>query len=296
MPYSVAYPPSPPTVSGEVVSVSGYLNSPTRITRVLNALTYQRFLADLIFAPGPKAEGGAVVFDQVEANDLYLARDVQLIRPGGEYPILTDTAPTPKVAAVAKWGGRIFVTDEQRDRNRYDVLNRELTKLGNTIVRKVDAVAIAALDSAPVRSLAGAPWTSATGETIIGHLVDARALVEDADLGYIVDTVLLNPASEAALLKKKDFRDALQAQATTSILRDGSVGRVLNMDFFKSNRVAVGTAYVLARRSAGGIADEAPLAAKTYRQEDSDKTFCQAARRLVPYVTDPLAVCKITGI
>jgi len=295
-PYNVAYPPAPGAITGETLSVSVYLNNPTRVTRIVQALAAQRFIADLIFGPGPRVDGGAVQYDQVGANDLYLERDVEPIRPGAEYPILTDTAPIPKVAAVTKWGGRVFVTDENRDRNRYDVLNRELTKLANTIIRKVDAVAIAALDAAPILTLAGAPWTAAAAETVVGHLVDARALVDDADMGYAVDALLVNPASEAALLKKKEFRDALQASSPTAILRDGTLGRVMSLDVFKSNRVPVGSAYVLQRRVVGGISDEAPLATKTYREEGADKTWLQGARRLVPYVTDPLAVVRITGI
>lgn len=297
MPLSVAYPPPPPSVTGETISVSAYLQNPTRVTRIVQALAAQRFVADLIFGPGPAVTGGAVQYDQIDRNDLFLDRDVEAIRPGAEYPILSDTAPAPKMAAVTKWGGRVFVTDENRDRNRYDVLNRELTKLANTIIRKVDTVAIAALDAAPIRSIASAfTWSAGTGEQIVGQLVDARVLVDDADMGYVVDTVLVNPAGEAALLKKKEFRDALQGSQTSAILRDATVGRVLTMDFFKTNRVPAGTAYVLQRRIVGGISDEAPLATKTYRQEDSDKTWVQGARRLVPYVTDPLAVVKITGI
>lgn len=290
------YPVAAPTISGNAITLDLFLRTPARVTRVLTNLALQRFVADLIFGNGPQATGGAVMYDQLSDNDLFLLRDVQQIAPGGEYPILTDEAPIPKVAAVSKWGGRVFVTDEARDRNAFDVARRQLTKLMNTIVRKVDTVAIAALAASPTRTFVGSDWTSASADTIIANLINAAGLVNNPDLGYVVDTVLLNPIQADELLMNKDFRAALQAASPTSILRDGTLGRMLNMDFYKSNRVAAGTAWIVQKGQIGGISDEVPMATKTYRQEDSDKTWIQGARRVVPYVTDPLAAVAVSGI
>lgn len=290
------FPPAPPTVSGPLITVHQYLTQPTRITRTLNRLTLQRFLAELIFGPGPRAEGGAVIYDQVVNNDLFTTQDVERIEPGMDYPVLTDEQPTPKIAAVGKWGGRVFVTDEQRDRNRTDVVARELTKLANTIVRKVDTIAIATLDAAPIRTHVGNDWTGAADGVILGNLIDGFSLVNDPDMGYEIDTVLLNTLQATEMLKSKSLRDALGPSAQEAIIRGASLGRLLNADFYKSNRVPAGTLYALMRRMVGGISDETPMASKTYRTEENDRTWVQSGRRLVPYVTDPLCVVKITGI
>lgn len=290
------YPPAPPTVDANgIITIDQFLNQPTRVRRVLQNLALQRFVADVIFGPGPSVSGGAVLYDEVTANDLYTARDAQEIAAGGEYPILTDEAPVPKMASVRKWGGRIFITDEQRDRNELNVLNRELTKLRNTIVRKVDSVAFAALDASPKLTLTGADWSN-TANDPIAQIVDARAMVNDQDLGYEVDTAIINPAQEADLLKRDDFRKTLSPASQDAIVRGANIGQIMTIDFIKSNRVPAGTAWILQRRIVGGISDEQPLASKTYRQEDSDKTWVQASRRLVPYVTDPKAVVKLTSI
>lgn len=290
------FPPPVPTVSGSLITVDQYLQQPARVTRTLQRLTLQRFIADLIFGQGPKATGGAVLYDQLTANDLFLKDDVERIEPGMDYPILTDEAPTPKLAAVGKWGGRVFITDEQKDRNATDVLARELTKLGNTIVRKVDTIAIATLNAAPILTFGGVDWTNAADNVILSNLVDAFTLVNDPDMGYEIDTVLLNPVQSADMLKNKSLRDALGPTAQEAIIRGASLGNLLNADFYKSNRVAAGTAYALMRRTVGGISDEAPLGSKNYRTEQNDRTWVQAARRLVPYVTDPLCCVKLVGI
>jgi hypothetical protein len=296
MPYSVTYPPSGPTISGENVTVSGYLQNPTRVRRLVENLTYERFIADRLFTPGPPAVGGAVLFDQVTANDIFLARDVESIRPGQEFPILTDTAPTPKLAAIEKWGGRVYVTDEQRDRNQYDVFARETRKLANTVVRKVDDVAIATLQAAPINTFVGSDWTAATGATMIANLIDGAGAINDPDLGYVADLVLLHPTQFNELLKQKDFRDAMQANTDNSILREGIIGTFLGMTFGRSNRIAAGTGYVASSRLVGGISDEVPLRTTVYRVDGEESTFIQSGRRVVAYVTDPKAATQLTGI
>src|SRR3954465_11831237 len=71
VPATVAHPLGPPTISGTKISVDLMLKQPTRITRMIMDMTAQRFVADRIFASGGGVTGGAVVFDSVEANDLY---------------------------------------------------------------------------------------------------------------------------------------------------------------------------------------------------------------------------------
>jgi hypothetical protein len=290
-------PPAPPSVDANgIITISALLQNPARVRRVVQNLAYQRFIADVIFAGGPQATGGAVLYDQIDTNDLFLSRDVQPIAPGGEFPDLTDVIPVPKLAAVGKWGGRAKITDEQRDRNAYDVLVRELTKLRNTIVRKVDNVAIAALNAAPIQAMTGADWTN-TANDPLAQLVAARQLVDEIDMGYEADTVLINPIQEADFLSRSDIRRALNpAPSEDAIIRGGNVGQILSFEILKSNRVPAGTAYVMQRKIVGGISDEVPLNTKTYREEEIESTWIQGSRRLVPYVTDPLACVKITSV
>lgn len=296
MPTVTAFPPAPPTVSGENITVSLFLNSPPRVQRAIEALTLRRFVADVVFSNGPTAEGGAVIHDQVTAVNDLLADDVEEIAPGSEFPLLTSTEPTPLVAVARKYGGEIFLTYEQIRRNNRSILTRETTKLRNTIIKKFDTIAMAALDAAPIQTAGGSGDWSTAATDIIADLVTAAGAVSSLDMGYIADTVLINPAQEIDLLKDVDIRNALPRERDDSIIRTGNLGRLMGLDFIVSNRVTAGTAYVLQRKIVGGISDELPMYARPIDDERRERTYIHGARVGVPYVTDPKAVFKITGI
>ena len=90
LPAQIAHPLAPPTVSGTSITVDTMLKQPTRITRLLMDMTLQRFVADRIFASAGGVTGGSVIYDSLEANDLYMSRDVERVAPGAEFPILTS--------------------------------------------------------------------------------------------------------------------------------------------------------------------------------------------------------------
>src|SRR3954449_7556133 len=98
VPASVAHPLGPPTISGTLVTVDTMLNQPTRVTRMIMDLSLQRFIADRVFASGGGVTGGAVIYDQATQNWLYADRDVQRVSPGGQFPLVTGSRPTPQLA------------------------------------------------------------------------------------------------------------------------------------------------------------------------------------------------------
>ena len=238
-----------------------------------------------------------VIFDQVTASQLYTDRDVQAIEPGSEFPIVSSGETTPMVAAVTKWGGAAVLTDEAVRRDSRDVLNRELTKLRNTIVRKVDTVAIAALNAAPIVPLVGTDWDSPTTGDPILDLAKGRSLIDDADMGYVADTVLINPKQYVALMSLKAVRDSLPRESTTgNPIASGQLNGYMGFTWYVSNRVAIDTAFILSSKMAGSLRDELPLYSRVVPQPERERTLVQAARVTVPIVTDPKAVVKITGL
>ncbi len=302
MPTLTPYPPSPATIDAQGrLTIDTWLRNPVRVQRRLEDLTRARFIADQFFATGPEAVGGAVLFDQVTAQDLFMARDVQQVAPGQEIPILTDEAPTPRLAAVAKWGGAVYITDEQRDRNQYDVAARQTAKLANTVLRKVDAVALATLEAAPINVEAGTSWalgSATTDAAIVQQLIKARGLINNPDNGYEADIMLANPAQRDQIASRLELLKLLTGTAGPTLAEgiDRVVGRILGLDVFVSNRVPVGTIYIAQRRVIGGISNETPLRTEVIPERRSEKTWIQSTRRLVPYVTDPKAATKLVGI
>lgn len=291
------YPPAPPTIDGAGrITVEQFLKTPSRVERVVNDLTRERFLAEKIFGSGD-AQGGAVIYDQITASELYTDRDVQAIDAGSEFPIVSSGESAPKVAAVTKWGGAAVLTYEAVRRDSRDTLNRELTKLRNTIVRKVDTVAIAALNAAPTGGAVGTDWSNTTTRDAIGDVAKATNTIDNLDLGYKADTVLINPVQELELFMDKSIRDALPKEsATDNPIASGRINGLMGLTWYASNRVPLGTAYVLASTQAGSLHDEIPLYSRVVDQPERERYLIQAARVTVPVVTDPLAVYKLTGL
>lgn len=290
------FPPAPPTVAGTNITVNAFLQTPTRVQRAIEALTLQRFIADAIFAGGPAVAGGSVMYDQMLGpDDIFTAREVQEIEPGSEFPILNTGERMPLVAVARKYGGEIMLTDEAIRRDNRPLLAREMTRLRNTIIRRVDTVAMAALGAAPVQTMVASGDWSLAATDIVADLATAAGMVSRLDMGYVADTVLVNPDQTLDLMKDKDLRDAMPRERTDGLIRTGNLGRVLGLDFIESNRVAAGTVWVLQRRIAGSISDEVPLYARPIRDDRRETTFIHGARVVVPYVTDPKAVVRITG-
>lgn len=292
---TVPFPPAPPVVNGTTITVSQFLTNPARVQRAIQDLTLQRFVTDVVFGAGPTATGGAVVYDQVTANDLYLRDDVQEIEPGGEFPLLGDTDAGPLVAIARKYGGEVPITDEQARRDNRNILNRQMTKLRNTIVKRTDTVAMAALRAAPlITQVASGDWSLAATD-IVSDLATAANAISRLDLGYVADTVLIAPDQELDLLKDKDIRDALPRERDDSLIRTGNLGRLMGLDFVVSNRILPGEVFVLMRRVIGGVSDEVPLYARPIPEPRRERTFIHGARVVTPYVTDPKAGVRITG-
>lgn len=290
------YPAGSPTINGTTVTVDAFLRNPARVQRSIDALANNRFIADVIFRPGPPATGGAVIYDQILGPESsFTERDVQEIEPGSEFPIVNSGELMPSVATAKKYGGEVMLTDEKVRRDARDLLARESIKLRNTIVRKVDTVAIATLEAAPILTFAGADWGTAATD-ILAQLAQAAFLSTSLDMGYEPNTVLINPAQELDLLVDTDLRAALSADNGSQLIREGNVGRLMGFDFIRTSRVPAGTAYLLDRGTAGSISDEVPLYARPLHDDRREAWFIHGARVAVPYVTDPKAVVKLTGI
>lgn len=291
------YPPAPPTIDGSGrITVEQFLKTPSRVQRVVADLTAQRFLAERIFAQGD-AQGGAVIYDQITASELYTDRDVQAIDAGSEFPIVSSGESTPKVAAVTKWGGAAVLTYEAVRRDSRDTLNRELTKLRNTIVRKVDTVAIAALNAAPILTDTGTDWSDGSAGNPVLDLAEARSAIDDQDMGYTADTALINPAQYVDLIANPKVAAALPRDvAAANPIASGQLGNYMGFTWYVTNRVPAGTAYILSSMMAGSLRDELPLYSRSIDQPERERWLVQAARVTVPIVTDPKSVFKLTGL
>jgi hypothetical protein len=293
----VAHPLGPPSISTTLVTVDLALKQPTRVTRTLMDLTLQRFFADRVFASAGGVTGGAVIYDELQANDLYLARDIERVQPASEFPIVISERRAPRVAEVEKWGGKFFVTDEARDRNDVAVYTRHVRQLANTIVRKINQRAVEVLEAAvaasPARTFVGVNWSTvvtAGSSASNANLWPARDFMmaqktaDTEELGIVFDMVLLNPQEYFQLATI--YGDALKDLLSS-----------LGYDVFVSNRVTAGMAYFLAQGQVGQMRVEQPLMTETWRDpEGRQMTWSQSSVRPLMFVDNRFAVLKATGL
>lgn len=294
----VEHPLAAPTITGNVISVDTMLQQPTRITAFLMDITLQRFILDRLFTSDGGVTGGAVIYDQITENELYLDRDVEPVSPGGEFPIVTSSRRAPKVAEVEKFGGKFFFTDEARDRNDQSAFRNENIKLGNTIVRKLNARAVATLEAAIAANggnseFVGNDWSAAIpggsnpsipSATPAADFAKAQLLADQRELGIRYNVAIVNPVQ---LNEARLFYQGNLAQ----MLADNGYDEI-----YASNRVTVGTAYFVAQGQLGEMRLEQPLATETWRESGTQRTWVQSSVRPVMFVNNPFAVVKATGL
>lgn len=302
VPAQVAHPLGPPTVTGTSITVDTMLKQPTRITRMIMDMTLQRFVADRVFSSGGGVTGGAVVYDSVEANDLYAARDVERVSPGAEFPIITSARRAPGVAEVEKWGGKVWISDEARDRNDATLFSNQLRQLSNTIVRKINARAIQVLEamftafpsrvvvskSQPVGGWdAVTPYgatPSAPGAWPAADFAMAAEIAETDELGIRYDLWILNPGNYTDLLLLYGG-DGIQELLTT-----------LGLSIYVTNRVTLNTAYVVASGQVGQMRTEQALGTETWREPNRQRTWVQSSVRPLMFVDNRFAALKVTNL
>jgi hypothetical protein len=292
----VAYPLGPPTVSGTTITMDIALNAPTRVTRTLMDLTLQRFFADRVFTSSGGVSGGAVVYDDLQANDLYSDRDIQRVAPGDEFPLVVSSRRVPKVAEVEKWGGKFFVTVEARDRNDVSVFTRNVRMLANTIVRKINQRAVdvleAAVQASPNRLVTGVNWAtvvtagSTASNSTLWPAYDfsrAQAQAETEELGIVYDLWILNPQEylQLARIYGPDLNNLL-----------GSLG----ISIFVTNRVVAGNAYVVQSGQVGQLRTEQPLQTEQWYEQETQRFWTQSSVRPLMFVDNRFAVLKFTNL
>lgn len=297
-PNPVAHPLAAPTIVGDTITVDTMLQQPTRITAFLQDLTLQRFIIDRLFSSDGGVTGGAVVYDMLTENELYLDRDVEPVAPGAEFPVVTSPRRAPKVAEVEKFGGKYFFTDEARDRNDQSAFRNENIKLANTIVRKLNARAVETMTAAiaangGLSEFVGNDWSAAVpggsdpsipSLTPAADLARAQLLADQRELGVVYNIALVNPVqlNEMRLFYGGNLNQVLEDNGYDEI--------------YASNRIPVGTAFFVAEGQLGEMRLEQPLATETWREAGTQRTWVQSSVRPVMFVNNPFAVVRATGL
>lgn len=305
------YPPAAPTISGDNITISRFLQDPTLIARRLRTLLEQRYIADAILTGRYQVSGGSIQYETGES--IFTPDDPRSVAPGGEYPLTNPDTGTASIAKTVKWGQDALVTDESIKRRAIDPVNRALTKLANQNVKFVDSVAVSAVSSAVTNTqAAGAAWSGATADGILKDVGTAKTSILGLNQGYDPNTVVVDDTSwlNAMLAFVKAGYVPRETVAGNPAMT-GEFPVILGLRWLASPNALAGTALVLDSTQLGGMADEdlggpgyvsaagpntAPVQVKSIRDDDNDQYRLRARRVTVPVVVEPAAARKITGV
>lgn len=296
-PVATQYPLALPTVSGNLITVDLMLNQPDRITNYLSDITLQNFWADRIFSGAGGVSGGALLYSQLMANDLYTDRDIQNVEPGGEFPIVTSSRQGPLIAVVEKFGGKFVVFDEARERNDPILLQQESLKLGNTINRGIHRRALATLDAsiAAIGSdvqMTGTSWADAAALTLSTTNNAALPAADFAKTQLKADTFELGGRFNLWIVNPQEYYNfnVIYGDRAAAVLAANGVSMI------STNRVNAGEAYVVVEGQVGQLRLEKALGTETWRDPSVQGTWVQADVRPLFAVTNPYNILKVTGL
>jgi hypothetical protein len=301
-----SYPAPPPTLSGDLETISRFLNSPAQLQRRLRTFRELRFVSDQLLTQRFRTSGGAVLYEMSEP--FVTDRQVQAVSAGSEYPSANLPTGTAGVAAVSKWGQKVPITDEEITRNVYGgaAVDRNLRKVVNSIIKQVDSVTMSAIASAVVQnfdvtSAGGGVWDGAD-PTILRDILRAKAIVVGTNLGYMPDTIAVNDTHYAIMMSDEKVTNALRREATDNPVYTGEIERIAGLTIVVSPNIV--DPIVLDSTQLGGMADEQAsspgyavsdlaVQVKSIRIDSADKWDLQGRRLTVPVVQEPGAACEL---
>jgi hypothetical protein len=302
------YPAAAPTLSGDALSISRFLQNPSAIQRVLRTFRNLRFVSDQILTQRFRSSGGAVLYEQSEA--FVSDRTVEAVSPGSEYPFANLPTGTAAVAAIVKWGQKTRLTDEEIARSVYagQAISRNMQKVVNSIIRQVDAISMSTIQSALADTATTGIWDSATPATRqpLADILLAVQRIEDRNQGYRPDTLVVSPKAYTYLMLNDTIATLRKREASDNPIYTGMIETIAGLTVLKTPALTT-TALVVDSNMLGGMADEvdgapgysvADLAVqiKSIRKDDIDAWDLQGRRKTVPVVQEAGAGEEITGV
>jgi hypothetical protein len=301
------YPPAPPTISGDNITISRFLNSPAAVQRRLRTIGENRFIADVLLSGRYEVSGGSLLYEQSESQ--YTSRAPSAVNAGAEYP-RASAAPGPAaLAGVTKWGQDVPITDEHVKRYGRRAVDVAMQKIINYMVKQVDSVALAAIAAAVTQTQAvTAAWNNASRDILL-DLMLAKAKVLSKDQGYDPDTFVTTDEGYARIVADKSIIAGLARERDVPVTVSGDQITIAGLRILPTNNLPTGVkAMVLDSTMLGGLAYErleSPeyigdpangVESWTRRDPDAnDQWLVRGRRPVVPVVQEPDSACAITG-
>jgi hypothetical protein len=296
---------------GMRITVNAMVKQPARVRARILRLLDQQFLADAILRPGPKADGGSVMYE--ESTPMFANEDAADVAEFGEIPAVVGESGIPKAVATTKKGLGLLISREMRDRDDVGKVDQQMIQIRNSMVRTWENVFLnALLTNAGIHTLAAtAAWSSGTSK-IRFDLAQALYLVANSDADSTDNTgdnkFMFEP--DTLIISQKTASDFLSSDDVAKVFVGGDIAsenlqykgkmpkQFFGLDVVRSWRLAANQAIVLQRKVVGGISDERPLEVTPLREvPDNTETFrSNVVRRSAVFIDQPKAACLITGV
>jgi hypothetical protein len=303
-----SFPAAAPTLSGDTLTISRFLQNPSLIQRRLRDYRDLRFVSDQLLTQRFRSQGGAVLYEQSEP--FITDRSVEAVGAGSVYPYANLATGTAAVAAISKWGQKVLLTDEEIARNAYagSAIDRSMRKVVNSIIKQVDAITMSAIQSAAADTATAGSWDNATAANRkpLEDILLAVQRIEDRNQGYRPDTLVVSPKAYTYLMLSDAIAQLRQRESTDNPVYTGEIEVVAGLTVIKTPSLTTG-ALILDSQQLGGMADETDgspgyavsdlaVQVKAIRKDDQDAWDLQGRRKTVPIVQESGAVEEITGV
>lgn len=310
------FPPGPPSLSGDVLSINRFLRDTPWVLRALRDIGDELFVADKLLTGQLFTESGSIGYE-TSGESIYADRAPKAVPPGGEYPITPVSTGPASTANTVKWGNDSLIADEAISRQKYDVVGRTFRKLMNSHVSTIDSVALSAITSAVTQNTdAIASWKASDGSAkILRDLMRAATSIIKLKQGYMPNAVFVEPDVFANIVSNDDLLKLLPREypgVETTPVRQGLnsqlVRQIGGFTFITSpNHPVTGKALLLDTTVFGAFVDEVlpetgyatgdnGLQVKSIRDDDTDGWRIRARRTTVPIVLEPAAAWLINGV
>ncbi|MBM4509183.1 hypothetical protein GS880_03130 [Rhodococcus hoagii] len=283
-------------------TVNRFLSTPTLVSRRATEIARQRFISDVLLTSRTDVAGGAIVFEQ--DDPLYVERPVEMVSPGGEYPQTGLADAVPQAVKVNKWGQDVPITDEKIKRSNFAAVEKALTRLVNTAVRNCDSISLSLIASQVTQTQAVTDGAWASSTKILRDIMLAKATIIGLNKGYDPNVLVVDDTTWAYLASDPAIQTARAREDSANTIYTGEFPSIAGLTILPTPNLPTAGAWVVDTNALGGIADEKlgggytgeTIETKTIRDEDNDQWKVRARRVFVPYVSEPGAAVKITGI
>lgn len=301
---SYTYPVKHPEGTLTTEELHLLLSNPTVIAKRLHDLTQMKFIADFLLSGRFDATGGGIFYESGE--EAFASEDPEAISPLGGYPKVVLESGEVVSARTVKWGLDTVISDEKIARQGLSYVNKGLVRLGNTIVRHVDSVAMAVI-AAKITSTFASPSTWTTAGKAVEAVLSIQQTRAELGLGLELDTVVMSPADYAKVIGMLIDDKALPREGGATAVQGNLPVDALGLTWATTPHYTGANPLLVDREQLGGMADEklggpgyvggtgVGVEAKSIRKDDDDGYVLRGRRVTVPVVTEPLAGVQLTN-